>query len=87
MGREESQNGQGEGVGRKKGMVRADVLLQRLWVTNKPNVTLFFSSLHLFSFQAKLLEEMDEEFGVSNLVEQEFKQEKKVFFSLLVRHL
>ncbi|XP_056586568.1 U4/U6.U5 tri-snRNP-associated protein 1 isoform X1 [Triplophysa dalaica] len=27
--------------------------------------------------RAKLLEEMDEEFGVSNLVEQEFKQEKK----------
>ncbi|KAA0720174.1 U4/U6.U5 tri-snRNP-associated protein 1 [Triplophysa tibetana] len=31
--------------------------------------------------RAKLLEEMDEEFGVSNLVEQEFKQEKRESYS------
>lgn len=38
----------------------------------------YFVSVQFLSQQAKLLEEMDEEFGVSNLVEQEFAQEKRV---------
>lgn len=36
----------------------------------------------LLAFKAKLLEEMDEEFGVSTLVEQEFKDSKKVSSSI-----
>ncbi len=34
--------------------------------------------MQFLSQQAKVLQEMDEEFGVTNLVEREFAQEKRV---------
>lgn len=36
-----------------------------------------------FCSQAKMLEEMDEEFGISNLVEEEFKPKQKVKYLII----
>jgi hypothetical protein len=37
-------------------------------------------------FQARMLEEMDEEFGIGNLVEEEFKQDKTKVCTIIDIH-
>ena len=50
-------------------------------VNFKKNHCLFVTNVHLqfatFSFQAKMLEEMDAQFGIGNLIEEEFGTKNK----------